>query len=69
MYDYGKKSEKVFKKQGSEIENQQEVVLVEIGSYNSEDDNRLNIRAHPSIAKCSALMRETLGSLMKSHNF
>ena len=62
------KNLEVFQKQDSENENQQEIVPVEIHSDNSEDEIRPNIRALPSFAKSGDLMRETLVSLMRSHN-
>ena len=37
-------------------------------SDSSEDDIRANIRPLLNIAKSGAIMRETLGSLMKSRN-
>ena len=56
------------KKPGCESEKQHEVVFVEFNSDNLEDHTIASIRALPNIAKASVLMRETLGSLMKSQN-
>ena len=48
-----------------ENENQQEVVPVEI---DSDDNITPKIRALLNIMKSSAILRETLGSLMRSEN-
>ena len=58
-----RKLEGVFRKTASEYENQQELVL-EIDSNFSEDEND-NIKPNRSV---SQLMKETLGTLTKSHN-
>ena len=60
-----------WKKAGSENENQQELVPVEIESDNSEDENdgvNITIRAHAISANFSIPMRAILGSLIKSSN-
>ena len=60
------KLEEVFEKTECGNENQQEVVAVEIDSDLSEDSIRFKIRALPNIAKSSVLMKETVGSSVKS---
>ena len=61
-----KKLEKKFKKLYSENENQQKIVPVEFDSEYSEDETRPDFGALPKIAKPSALMGESLGSLLMS---
>ena len=65
------KLQEVFEKAKSESDNQQKVVPVEVdldSSKNENDDNRTKMIALLNIAKSKPLVKETLGSLMRSCN-
>ena len=58
----------VFKKPDSENEKQHQVLSVEIETFDESEKFKSNIRAVRNSSNFSHLLRETLGSLMRSRN-
>ena len=66
--DKSKKLEAAFYKRDSENENQQEIVPIEIVTGDENEIIESTIRTLLNSSKYTQLMRETLGSLMRSKN-